>query len=382
MPDLQIKFVPSLFDVAPEEWNALNSSGNPFLQFEFLASLEESGSVSVATGWQPSHMLIYNSEQQLVAAIPSYIKQHSYGEYVFDWSWADAYNHYGEQYYPKLLSAIPFTPSVGPRLLTNTPDQLNNIASLIIETVKDASTTHNLSSWHLLFPDAFSLNSLANNELMKRVGCQFQWHNENYESFDHFLDTMTSRKRKSIRKERNQVQDQGIRFVQFEGTEITPAALEKFYLFYHATYLKRGQQGYLNQLFFEQLVTSMPENLLLVMAEKDGEYVAGALSLKDHKTLYGRYWGCLDEYKQLHFETCYYQGIDYCIQHKLKRFDAGAQGEHKIQRGFVPTPTYSLHWIKSPTFTPPIKDFIQRESEQVEQYTLDAKRYLPFKKQY
>lgn len=379
MAELSIQFETRLSDITPDEWNALNITHNPFLKYEFLAALETSGSVSNATGWQPNHLTIRNKQQQLVATIPSYIKQHSYGEYVFDWSWADAYAHYGLNYYPKLLSAIPFTPSVGPRLLMKPQKEQSGIAQHILNAVKAHAEKNNLSSWHLLFPDPTSLDAFNNQDLMVRKGCQFQWSNANFQSFGQFLDQMTSRKRKNIKKERLQVANQHIQFTHFEGNDITQRALDKFYLFYHATYLKRGQQGYLNQSFFQQIRTSMPDNLLLIMAEKEGEFVAGALFLKDHETLYGRYWGCLEEYKQLHFETCYYQGIDYCINHRLKRFDAGAQGEHKIQRGFEPISTYSLHWIKNKDFQSPIKDFVARESRQIDQYMEDARGYLPYK---
>ncbi|UZE96015.1 GNAT family N-acetyltransferase [Alkalimarinus alittae] len=387
MSELNIQFLSSLLEIPSDQWNALNHTGNPFLKYEFLLALETSGSVSAATGWQPSHLTARNKDQQLVAVMPSYIKQHSYGEYVFDWSWADAYSHYGLNYYPKLLSAIPFTPSVGPRLLAGPIEPQRDTAQLMFDAVRAYADKKSLSSWHLLFPDPPSLAALNDNHLMVRQGCQFQWRNqaENetadtmFTSFDHFLNQMTSRKRKNIKKERLQVSNQSIRFVHFEGKEITQEALGQFYLFYHATYLKRGQQGYLNQSFFQQITDSMPDNLLLVMAEKEGAFVAGALFLKDHETLYGRYWGCLEDYKQLHFETCYYQGIDYCITHQLKRFDAGAQGEHKIQRGFKPIPTYSLHWVKNKDFQAPINDFIHRETVQVNEYMDDARQYLPFK---
>ncbi len=379
MAELTLQFEQSLLNIKPDEWNALNITGNPFLKYEFLAALETSGSVSNSTGWQPSHLTARNTERQLIAVIPSYIKQHSYGEYVFDWSWADAYSHYGHDYYPKLLSAIPFTPSVGPRLLAASQEQLKDTSGYVLEAIKAYAEKKDLSSWHLLFPNPASLDLLNDKQVMVRKGCQFQWSNQQYSSFNEFLDQMASRKRKNIKKERRQVSDQCIQFIHFEGKDITQDALDKFYIFYHATYLKRGQQGYLNQSFFQKIRATMPDNLLLVMAEKEGEFVAGALFLKDSETLYGRYWGCLDEYKQLHFETCYYQGIDYCIQHQLKRFDAGAQGEHKIQRGFKPTPTYSLHWIKNRDFHAPIRDFIKRETDQIDQYIEDANRYLPFK---
>lgn len=379
MAELSIQFETRLLDITSDEWNALNVTHNPFLKYEFLAALEASGSVSKATGWQPSHLTARNKQQQLIAVIPTYIKQHSYGEYVFDWSWADAYSHYGLNYYPKLLSAIPFTPSVGPRLLMASQEQQGIVAQQIVNAINTHAEKNDLSSWHLLFPTPSSLEAFNGQGLMVRKGCQFQWSNSNFQSFEQFLDQMTSRKRKNIKKERLQVNKQNIQFTHFEGGEITQQALDKFYLFYHATYLKRGQQGYLNQSFFQQIRASMPDNLLLIMAEKEGEFVAGALFLKDHETLYGRYWGCLEEYKQLHFETCYYQGIDYCINHKLKRFDAGAQGEHKIQRGFEPIATHSLHWIKNKDFQHPINDFVARESKQIDQYMEDARRYLPFK---
>lgn len=379
MTDPKIHFATSLQAIDATDWDALNVSRNPFLSYPFLVALEQSGSVTPDTGWQPHHLLISTPDQPLLAAIPSYIKQHSYGEYVFDWAWADAYHRYGQPYYPKLLSAIPFTPSVGPRLLTNQPQQLITIAPHIINAVTNLCEREGLSSWHLLFPDQPSLKALTSPALLQRAGCQFHWYNDHFDSFDHFLEQLTSRKRKSIRKERQQIQSQGISFRHLEGPHITETALDSFYLFYHATYIKRGQQGYLNKAFFRQLIDTMADNLLLVMAEKAGHYVAGALFLKGPQTLYGRYWGCLEEYKQLHFETCYYQGIEYCIEHQIMQFDAGAQGEHKIQRGFRPTPTYSLHWIKNTDFRAPIKQFVEQEAAQVEHYITEATSFLPFK---
>ena len=390
----QVSFSQSLTEIPAVQWNRLNRGNNPFCRHEFLLALEASDSVCAHTGWAPRHISVRDDQDQLVAAIPTYLKSHSYGEYVFDWAWADAYQRHGLNYYPKLVSAIPFTPSVGPRILL--ADEVD--ASAVFGAIEHAVTAYldrrQLSGWHLLFPDTTSrllahpdrplvnpgrtLVHQSQNSL-QRQGTQFHWHNHQYQSFDHFLDHLTSRKRKNIRKERRKVIDAGAQFRWFEGDNISDEVLKNFYQFYQMTYFKRGQQPYLQPAFFHQVRDTMPENMLLLQADYQQRPVAGALFFKGSDTLYGRYWGCVEEFDQLHFECCYYQGIEYAIAHQMTLFDAGAQGEHKIMRGFEPIPTYSLHWIQQPQFRQAIADFLEQEKQGVDAYMADAATILPYK---
>lgn len=383
MTALEATFIDRINALGSSQWNHLVGDTYPFLRHEFLWALEESGSVSADTGWTPQHLIIKDHKDELVAIAPTYLKEHSYGEYVFDWSWADAYQRNHIPYYPKLLTAIPFTPSVGPRLVVSPAYNTAETWSFCLQTIIDFCVDRQLSSWHLLFPDSHTAERLkqqtATYRLMKRSGVQFHWYNDGYQSFADYLKHMKARKRNSIRKERAHVAKQGITFTQLSGREISPAQLNDFYTFYHATYMKRGQYGYLNRRFFELLVETMPESLLFILAHKDGGNVAAALFFTSADTLYGRYWGCLEAYKFLHFETCYYQGIDYCITRQLAHFDAGAQGEHKIQRGFRPIETLSYHWVAHPTFASAIGNFLEQERPHIQAYLAEASTYLPFK---
>lgn len=375
---LRVETCHSISDIPRADWERFAGRGNPFLRYEFFEALEQSGCTSAETGWQPSH-LIFRVDGKLAGVAPAYLKSHSMGEYVFDWAWADAYQRHGLNYYPKLLIAIPFTPSQGPRLLLDPTlrKQLNNDQlHQLLYALTEETGAH---SWHLLFPDTANQALLQNNKQLHRIGCQFHWHNRNYDNFDSFLATLTSRKRKSIRKERRQVAEQGITFTHFQGQELPDHVLEAFYVFYQATYLKRGQRPYLNRHFFELVREKLPEHLWLIMAERNGEFIAGALCLTGKDTLYGRYWGCLDEYNHLHFETCYYQGIELAIELGLQTFDAGAQGEHKLVRGFEPVLTHSWHGIAHPGFREAVKAFTEEEAEQVTVYYEEAQTLLPFR---
>ncbi|MGO2134706.1 GNAT family N-acetyltransferase [Marinobacter sp.] len=369
----------SISDISKETWERLAGTGNPFLRYEFFEALESSRCTSPETGWTPCH-LVFRQDGEIAGVAPAYLKTHSMGEYVFDWAWADAYRRYGMEYYPKLLLAVPFTPSQGPRLLLHS--KLRDLLDArrlhdFLDTLIDRLGAH---SWHLLFPNADDQTLLEQEGQLHRIGCQFHWHNRNYECFDDFLAELTSRKRKSIRKERRQIAEQDITFTRFDGRDISDHILAAFYVFYQATYLKRGQRPYLNKAFFEQLRENMPEHLHIIMAVKDGEMIAGALFLSGQDTLYGRYWGCLDEYNHLHFETCYYQGIELAIDLRLQTFDAGAQGEHKLVRGFEPLLTHSWHGIAQPAFHEAIETFTLEEAEQVMGYYEDAKTVLPFRR--
>lgn len=369
----------SIDEIAQADWDRLAGQANPFLRYEFFQALEQSGCTTTATGWQPCH-LVFRVDGQIAGLAPAYLKTHSMGEYVFDWAWADAYQRHGLNYYPKLLIAIPFTPSQGPRLLLD-PLLRNRLGDGRLRDLLDTVITRlDAHSWHLLFPNAADQALLGHGGELHRIGCQFHWHNREYGDFEDFLGQLTSRKRKSIRRERRQVAEQGICFRRFHGHEIPDHVLAAFHVFYQATYLKRGQRPYLNQSFFERVRSNLSEHLYLIIAVRDGEMIAGALFLRGEDTLYGRYWGCLDEYNHLHFETCYYQGIELAIELGLQRFDAGAQGEHKLVRGFEPILTHSWHGVRHPGFRDAIAAFVQDEAEQVEGYFKESLTLLPFRR--
>lgn len=375
---IEFSFHSRIAKIPAETWNALAGHSGPFLRHEFLEALEASGSVCADTGWQPHHLAL-SKDGRVVAVMPLYIKTHSYGEYVFDWSWADAYRQHGYNYYPKLLTAIPYTPSQAPRLLIASDEDADAIIAAISKRVIQEAQTLGASSWHVLFPTQQQSERLDQLGVHQRMATQFHWFNKDYESFDHYLESFNSRKRKNLRKERAAVLNAGILFEHFSGENISEQMWDAFYQFYENTYHVRGQQAYLTKGFFKGLGSTMPETLLLVFAIKDGTPIAAALSFHDENTLYGRYWGSLEEYQFLHFETCYYQGIEYCIENKLSSFDSGAQGEHKIQRGFEPISTYSNHWIANAQFSAAIVDFLNEERKHVEQYKESAAEFLPFK---
>lgn len=377
---LTLETCTSINDIPAPEWERLAGHSNPFLRYEFFQALEASGCTSPETGWSPRH-LVFRKAGRIVGLAPAFLKSHSMGEYVFDWAWADAYQRHGLAYYPKLLIAIPFTPSAGPRLLLDpdirqqlVPEQVHHL----LDRLTDELGAH---SWHLLFPGKEDQELLQHEQALHRIGCQFHWHNHDYRNFEDFLAALTSRKRKSIRKERRQVADQGISFTRFHGRDIPEHVLSAFYVFYQATYLKRGQRPYLNKRFFELLLEQLPEHVHLVMAVREGEMIAGALFLAGTTTLYGRYWGCLDEYNHLHFETCYYQGIELAMDLGLSHIDAGAQGEHKLVRGFEPVITHSWHGVLHPGFREAIENFTREEADHVRAYFSDAEAALPFRQQ-
>lgn len=377
---LSVRFLHSIAEVDAAHWNALAGEDYPFLRHAFLLALEQSACVSTRTGWEPQHVLVeLQPETTPVACLPLYAKTNSMGEYVFDWSWADAYKRHGLDYYPKLISAIPFTPCAGPRLCHSDRVTLDAVLPVVMAAVQRLAEQRSASSWHVLFPEPELRDQLTAAGLQPRTGCQYQWFNAGYRDFGHFLEGFSSRKRKNLRKERARVADKGITFDVLEGNAITHEHWQRFYRFYQSTYLVRGRAPYLNLDFFMRLGHSMPDKLMLILARKDSEHIAGALFFKGSDTLYGRYWGCTGEYQFLHFETCYYQGIDYCIRHGMARFDSGAQGEHKIQRGFKPVHTWSCHWIRHPDFARAIARFVQDEERHIEAYVTQARELLPFR---
>lgn len=347
---------------------------NPFCRGTFLQALEQTGVCSARSGWRPHHLVLAEGADRL--ALPCYEKTHSWGEYVFDWAWAHAYEQHQRRYYPKLVCAIPYTPSPGPRATDElTGKQVIEASAAMQEEVMRQA----YSGCHLLFPSESMARSWSDTDWMERRDVQFHWRNRDYRDFDDFLDRFSSRKRKNVRKERRSIDEQGLTLACYEASDVSEALLRQFYVFYHATYLKRGRHGYLNLAFFLRLLNSQPETLVLFMAYKGDEAVAGALCFRDSDTLYGRYWGCLEEFNNLHFETCYYQGIDYCIRHGLHRFDPGTQGEHKVARGFEPRLTQSFHWLADPEFHQAAVRFCAQETEMVEHYRRQIHEALPFK---
>ncbi len=378
---MKIDFIDSIEEINKEDWDAVLGSKYPFLKYEFLKALEETNCVSPEQGWTPLH-LIASEIEKIIAIMPLYIKTDSQGEFIFDWSWADAYYRNGLNYYPKLVSSIPFTPASGPRILIADETRSSEIIEEISRALKQISEESDFSSVHILLADKDEIKDFSQEDFSLRTSYSFHWFNNNYLSFENFLQDMTSRQRKNIKKERKKINDQGITLERIRGSAITVEMLETFYQFYQVTYLKRGMRGYLNFEFFNKIVASIPEAIMLVLAKNNsGEYVAGALNFFDDEKLYGRYWGCLKEYDSLHFETCYYQGIEFCIEEKLKSFDPGVQGEHKIKRGFCPIETFSLHWIRDRRFKEAIDDFLEREREHILEYNQDRRALLPFKKE-
>ncbi len=364
----------SIAHVPPEQWNAL-AGGNPFLRHEFLNALHETGCASAKTGWAPQYLLM-RSNTGIDAAMPLYLKGHSYGEYVFDWSWADAYHRHGLEYYPKLLCAVPFTPVTGPRLLARTPALRAALAAGAMELARELD----VSSLHCLFPATEDAELFAARGMMVRHGVQFHWSNLEYESFDHFLAGMNHDKRKKIRQERRKVHDAGITFEWREGKEITDEDWSFFYRCYARTYREHHSTPYLNLEFFRRIGRTMPENLLLIVALREGQRIAASFDVHDGTRLYGRYWGALEHHPALHFETCYYQVIEYCIARKIQFFEGGAQGEHtKLARGLLPVETSSAHWISKREFAEAIQSFLARETAGMAHHIDELNERRPFK---
>jgi uncharacterized protein len=374
---MQLNIVECVEDIPQSIWQA----EQPFLQCAFWQALQDHHAIGTGSTW-PVRFLLVEAAGQAQAMLPVFIKRHNRGEYVFDHVWADAYARYGLDYYPRLVSSVPFTPVVGTRVWLAEGVALASVWPTLWQGVQQLATQTQASSWHGLFVDDTQRDVLhSSRDLAQRVGCQFLWQDHGYGDFDGFLAQLTAKRRKSIKVERQKVAAQGIRCVWKQGSEITNQDWQQFYACYAMTYQVRGQTPYLNLGFFQQIGQTMPEALALVQAiDAQGQGVASALFFQDQQTLYGRYWGALADVVCLHFEVCYYQGIEYALSRGLRYFDPGTQGEHKLIRGFAPIKTYSLHWLAEPAFMQAIEDFVTREAVHVEQYYQATCAALPFKR--
>jgi len=377
---LHIEVTRSLADVPVADWNGLFGSECPFLRHEFLLALEETGCVSGTSGWQACHLLLRDDPGQLIGAMPLYLKNNSYGEFVFDFAWADAYRRSGLRYFPKLVSAVPFTPATSTRLLYRRDHEPGQVAAALLAGAVELARQTEASSIHVLFPTAGEMEFLSRAGFLARKDCQFHWHNRDYADFDAFLGEFTAEKRKKARRERRRVAEAGISFVRLTGTEIDSALWGKLLPLYASSFWRRGREPYLNDAFFMRISSAMPDAVLAIVALRKGEPVATALCFRSPDTLYGRYWGSEGDYHSLHFETCYYQGIEYCIEQGLKVFEPGTQGEHKISRGFVPTETWSAHWLSHPQFASAIDHYLDRERAHIDDYIRSVNDHVPYRK--
>jgi len=371
------RIVSSLSDIGQTTWDTLiaaQAERNPFLSFAFLDALHESGCASPDSGWQPQYVTLWHGEQ-LEAALPLYVKSHSYGEYVFDWAWADAYRRSGLDYYPKLLSAIPFTPVAGSRLLARTADAAQKLIAALCALQKN----NGISSTHILFPPESQAKALKDHGFLLRSGVQFHWINQDYRHFDDFLSTLERKKRKNIRAERRKVHEAGIRFRHVRGVAASEADWRFFKRCYDRTYAQHYSTPYLNLAFFRRIGETMPEHILLIIAEQDSKPIAASLVVHDENTLYGRYWGAIDDVPCLHFETAYYQPLEFCIDNGIRCFEGGAQGEHKMARGFLPQKTWSAHWLAHPAFADAVERFLKQEAGGIDAYIDELEERNPFK---
>lgn len=370
---MNLQVATSLDDIDPQAWNRLGGD-DPFLQYAFLQALHETGCACPDTGWTP-HYLLLKDRDALAGAMPLYLKQHSYGEYVFDWAWADAYQRHGLTYYPKLLSAIPFTPVVGARILATESRHRDQLIAGALEL----ALQNGISSLHILFPSETDLSDLKRHGLMLRQGLQFHWRNDGYADFEQFLSQLSHDKRKKIRQERRKVRDAGIQFDWLEGPAISEQDWKFFHRCYRQTYREHHSSPYLSLAFFQRVGAAMPENFVLVRALREGQPVAASLLVRNATRLYGRHWGAVEHHPILHFEACYYQAIEYAIARGLQVFEGGAQGEHKMARGLLPVTTQSAHWLAHPEFAEAVSRYLERETALLDEHGRALAERNPFK---
>ena len=368
----------SIEALAPGSWNALSGTEAPFLRHEFLAALEHTGCVGGRTGWTPAHVTLADA-QGLAAAAPAFIKEHSYGEFVFDFSWAEAYARHGLSYYPKLVVCVPFTPATGPRLLVRPDLDPNATRARLVEAIDDQARRRKLSSVHALFLDEAARAAFAERGWLMRRDCQFHWTNQGYPDFEAYLASFSADKRKKARRERRRVAEAGIVFETRFGSDLDPRTLDTVYALHRDTFLRHGNEPYLSRAFFGAVAGSLGQSLMVKLALHAGRPVAAAVFFWHEEALYGRYWGAAADFHSLHFEACYHQGIEFCIERGIRRFEPGTQGEHKVARGFSPTLTWSAHAIADPRFRDAIGDYLEREGAAVDAYAAQVNEHVPYR---
>jgi len=378
---VKIKIYSRIADIDASAWNALVRDNYPFLKHEFLNAMERHGCVGEHAGWIPRHLVCLDQQDRLVGAMPMYEKHNSWGEFVFDYAWADAYHRAGMQYYPKLVNAIPFTPATGQRILAEA-DRRAEIVEKIIDGARQVMRQGEFSGLHSLFVEDKDFDDLNQSGPVRRIDCQFHWHNRGYQNFDQFLQTLKSKKRKNIRQERRKVAESGVTIRRLNGHDAVEKDWKDFAYMYRKIYDRKFGSPAFNVDFFIEVAASLPDQVFLVLVDAGDQCIAGALMYCDDNTLYGRHWGCRGYLDSLHFEVSYYQGIDFCIEKGLSRFDPGAQGEHKIARGFVPTETRSLHWIAEQPFQRAIADFVEKERNGVRNYISAVEAHSPYQQSF
>ena len=377
-PQFTVTTVERVADVPASQWDALAGEGHPFTRHAFLDALERHGCVGEQVGWIPSHILVH-AGGRLVGATPAYVKLHSQGEFVFDWSWAEAYSRHGLEYYPKLVSAIPFTPSTGPRLLVHPGTPRRAVKRALAVSAVEISKAMDTSSFHWLFPRESDTAALESSGLLIRSGCQFHWTNRGYRDFQDYLDALTSKRRKEIRRERRDAASAPVEIEIHDGSTATEEHWHAYHALYSSTYDRKWGYPALTPSFFTSVAESLPDQTLVILARRGGRYVAGAHCFVGRETLFGRNWGCTEHYRGLHFEICYYRLIEHCIRHGLSRFDAGAQGEHKLMRGFLPVETHSAHWIRDQRFREAIGRFLSEERAGLRRYRHAMAGHSPYR---
>lgn len=377
---MRLEVIRDLSTVPAGDWNALHGAEYPFLRHEFLQALEATRCVGGSSGWEPHHLLLRDDDGGVAGALPLYRKTSSHGEFVFDWAWADAYRRAGLNYFPKLVSAVPFTPATSARLMVAPGRSATEIARHLTNGVIELAGRLEASSVHVLFPVAAEIDAWTSAGFMPRKDCQFHWHNRGYADFEAFLGGFTAEKRKKAHRERRRVAEAGITFEHLAGGDIDARLWHRLMPLYADSFWRRGREPYLNESFFRRVADALPDNLVVIVARLRHEPVATAICYRSETTLYGRYWGSAGEFHSLHFETCYYQGIDYCIRHGLTAFEPGTQGEHKISRGFVPTETHSAHWLADPRFARAIDEYLDRERVHIDEYMAVAGDHIPYRK--
>ena len=378
---MPVRILRSIGNVPAAQWNALDIAGSPFLRHEFLSALETEHCVGEAKGWGTNHLVLEDDAGRLQGALLLYLKSHSWGEFVFDWSWAKAYSQSRLDYYPKLVSMTPFTPAPNPRLLVAPGCDATAVRRSLVAALLDHARAQSLSSAHLLFTTEADRSTLSEAGFLWRKDCQFHWHNRGYATFDAFIGTFRAEKRKKALRERRRVAEGGVRFLTLSGADMTPALWDVVFAFSASTFEVRGHEHYLSAGFFKTISVAMPELVMVKLAMHGEQPIAAAIFFRSQDTLYGRYWGAAANFDSLHFETCYYQGIDYCIEHGLARFEPGTQGEHKVARGFEPTETWSAHWIAHPRFRRALEEHLEQEREAIDGYMAGVREHVPYRKE-